>query len=70
MSVKKDYQNVMREAEKQGFTPHKTGRGNKVMMLAPDGVGKVRCAATPTDNRGLYNLIAELRKHGFVWKGH
>ena len=69
MSVKKDYQQVIAEAKKQGFREHKTGRGNKIMLLAPDGVNKVRCAATPSDYKGLGNLISELRKCGFKWKG-
>lgn len=69
MSVKKDYQRVIAEAQKQGFKAHKTGRGSKLMLLAPDGVNKVRCAATPSENRGLDNLISELRKYGFKWKG-
>lgn len=69
MSVKKDYEAVIREAQKQGFRADKTGRGNKLMLLAPDGVNKVRCAATPSDYKGLANLISELRKYGFKWKG-
>ncbi len=70
MSVKKDYQQVVAEAQKQGFKAHKTGKGSKLMLLAPDGVNMVRCAATPSDYKGLNNLIAELRKYGFTWKGH
>lgn len=69
MSLKKDYEAVIKEAVRQGFKAEKTGRGNKLMLLSPDGVGKVRCAATPSDYRGMKNLIAELRKLGFEWKG-
>jgi hypothetical protein len=69
VSVKKDYQLVISEAQRQGFRAHKTGKGSKVMLLAPDGVNKVRCAATPSDYKGLANLISELRKYGFKWKG-
>jgi len=69
VSLKKDYEAVIREAQRQGFRAVKTGRGNKLMLLAPNGVGKIRCAATPSDRRGVDNLIAELRRHGFKWKG-
>ena len=68
MGIKKDYESVIAEAVAQGFRIKK-GKGGKAMLYAPDGVNKVRCAATPSEYRGLQNLISELRKCGFKWKG-
>lgn len=69
MSLKKDYEAVVKEAEKQGFRKVRKGNNSKYMLLAPDGKGKVWCAASPSEYRGLANLISDLRKCGFKWKG-
>jgi hypothetical protein len=69
VSGNKDYNRVIAEAQKQGFRAVKLGKGSKIMLLAPDGVGKIRCAATPSDKRAVDNLVADLRRHGFTWKG-
>lgn len=67
MAGQKDYNAVIAAAVKQGFRVVK--KGSKLMLMAPDGVNKVTCAATPSDHRAVKNLIARLRKFGFVWKG-
>jgi len=39
------------------------------MFFAPDGVNKVTAGGTPSDHRGIDNVLAELRRYGFNWKG-
>ena len=70
VGIRKDYDEVIAAAVAQGFRLGKRGKGGKATLYAPDGVNMVRCAATPSEYRGLPNLISQLRKHGFVWKGH
>jgi len=41
------------------------------MVMSPDGVTKVTIHKTTSDSQhGLENAISEMRKGGFVWKGH
>lgn len=39
------------------------------MFFAPDGINKVTSGGTPGDHRAQANLLAQLRRYGFKWKG-
>jgi hypothetical protein len=55
MSAKKELKEVLKSGHK--------------MYLAPDGVNKVTVPSTPGGGRGMDNMLAELRRYGFWWKG-
>jgi hypothetical protein len=61
----KDTRKVLRAAERQGFEIRTSGTGHP--MIYRDGVFVAKAASTPGDQRGLKNLIAALRRAGFVW---
>ncbi|MCV2395903.1 hypothetical protein OEB99_16430 [Actinotalea sp. M2MS4P-6] len=61
----KDTRKVLREAERQGFTIRTTSDGHP--MVYRGGVFVTKASTTPGDQRSLRNLIAALRRHGFVW---
>lgn len=69
MSVKKELKEVLREAERQGWTVTETGGGH--YKLVPPNKDKpiVYIGKTPSDFRALANIIARMRKSGFAWKG-
>lgn len=60
---------VVKEARSQGWRVEQT-KGNHWRFYAPDGVHIVHGPGTPSVRRSIDNTIAELRKYGFVWKGH
>ena len=68
MSVKKELKEVQKAAEKQGWRIKPLKSGHK-MYLAPDGDNKVTAPGTPSDSRGMDNLLGDLRRYGFEWKG-
>ena len=55
---------VLAAAVEQGWSISDTKKG--VMLLAPDGVGKVTMHATNSDHRALKNLVSIMRRHGYV----
>ncbi len=65
MSAKKDFDQVLKKAERQGFRIERTGKGGKVKIYCPDG-GIVFASATPSDRRAVRNLVSDLRKHGYA----
>jgi hypothetical protein len=67
-SARKELKEVLREAEKQGWKVAYSGKGHP-MLYAPDGKNIVTTGGTPSDHRALANLVARLRRHGFIWKG-
>ena len=54
---------LLQEATEQGWTVIETKKG--VMLLAPDGVGKVVMHGTNSDRRALRNLVSIMKRHGF-----
>ena len=44
-------------------------RKHGVMLMAPDGVGKVTLTSTPSDWRAIHKVVAIMRRYGFVWHG-
>ena len=67
MSKKKELKEVLREAERQGWTV--TSHKGHWKLYAPDGKGIVHIAGTPSDHRNLANTVALMRRYGFRWKG-
>lgn len=67
-SVKKDLKKIVQAAEKQGWRVKMTKNGHW-SFYAPDGENIVHAGGTPSDHRALDNLVAQLRRYGFKWKG-
>lgn len=67
-SAKKELKEIVKAAEKQGWRV-KTLKSGHLMFFAPDGVNKTTTGGTPSDHRAVNNLLAELRRYGFEWKG-
>jgi predicted RNA binding protein YcfA (HicA-like mRNA interferase family) len=61
---KKDFQQLVKQAESQGWVVTKTN-GSHLRWLSPTG-RIVFSTSTPSDKRGLLNTIKELRVGGFV----
>jgi hypothetical protein len=57
---------LIREAERQGWID--ATRLGHTKLRAPDGTTVVM-PRTASDHRSIYNAIAIMRRHGFVWKG-
>lgn len=66
-SAQKELREIIRAAERQGWRAEKRSRHWK--LYSPDGEAIVVAAATPGGGRWKANLIAELRRYGFEWKG-
>jgi predicted RNA binding protein YcfA (HicA-like mRNA interferase family) len=64
--VKKDVRDLVKALEKQGFevTPSRSGH----LIVRLDGRRIATMAGTPSDHRSQLNLLAVLRRAGFVWK--
>lgn len=61
-----DWKRVLQAAREQGWSVRPTKDG--VMLLAPNGTGKVTVHGTPSDFRALRNTIGALRREGgFAW---
>jgi hypothetical protein len=60
---------LVREAERQGWRVEPTKSGHW-RFYAPDGEHIVHASGTPSDHRSLDNLVAQMRRYGFKWKGH
>jgi hypothetical protein len=64
----KEVKEIIRAARRQEWRVKTTKRGH-VQFFAPDGESIVTSSGTPSDPRALANLIAQLRKYEFDWKG-
>lgn len=64
----KEIKEIVKAAEEQGWRVKATKRGH-LMFFAPDGINKVTAGGTPSDYRALANLLSDLRRYGFEWKG-
>ena len=62
----KEVRELVAEAERQGWRVELRPNGHW-RLLAPDGVGMLTVAGTPSDRRWKANSIARMRRHGFVW---
>jgi len=66
--VKKDLKRILAEAERQGWRVE-LQRSRHYKLYAPDGKGLVITGSTPGAPSALRNLIGEMRRCGFEWKG-
>lgn len=64
--MNKEVREVVEEAGLQGWRVEVQSNGH-VRLFAPNGVGMVWVAGTPSDHRWKANTIAKMRRHGFVW---
>ncbi len=62
-SSNKEARELVKEAERQGFTIKEKKSG--WMILTPNGQGSVMIHKTTSDHRGLKNEHARLRRYGF-----
>lgn len=65
MSQAGDVQKVIRNAITQGFKYSKTSGGHH-QLLAPNGHDIIHHSGTPSDHRGFYNFIAQLKRAGYM----
>jgi predicted RNA binding protein YcfA (HicA-like mRNA interferase family) len=64
-----DFRDVVKQAEIQGFVVSRTKKGHW-QFVPPDSTQKIVTAGgTPSDRRAILNLIASLRRAGFLWRG-
>lgn len=61
----KDLRKILKAAEAQGFEIRTTTDGHP--MVYRNGEFVTQSATTPGDRRSRQNLIAALRRKGFVW---
>lgn len=62
----KEVRELVEEATRQGWRCTLRANGH-YQCLAPDHVGMVWIAGTPSDHRWKANTISKLRRHGFAW---
>ncbi len=61
----KDTRKILEAAQRQGFTVTKSKKG--YALIHKDGEFVTKAAQTPSDYRGQRNLVAALRRFGFIW---
>ncbi len=64
----KDLKGIVQAAEEQGWRVEQRSGGH-LFFYAPDGKNIVTSGSTPSDHRALRNLVTQLRRYGFEWKG-
>lgn len=64
----KEVRELVEEAKRQGWRCEGLASGHW-KCLAPDGVGIVWIAGTPSDHRWKRNTVAQMKRHGFVPRG-
>lgn len=62
----KEIRTICRIAKNQGWEVGMTKKCH-VKLIPPGGGTPIISALTPSDWRGIKNLISRLRKHGFVY---
>lgn len=64
--MKKELQDLLSEAQRQGFQRKDTKKG--FQMVPPDPSKPiVTVHKTPSDHRAFRNLVAQFRRSGLVW---
>lgn len=66
--MKKQLKQILKEAKKQGWQVSYTKNGH-MCLKSPTGGQPIYTASTPSDHRGLKNLVAHMRRQGFKWQG-
>jgi predicted RNA binding protein YcfA (HicA-like mRNA interferase family) len=65
-----NFRDVVKDAKRQGFRVTLTKKSHWE-FLPPDPTKEIVIApGTPSDKRSILNLIAQLRRSGFIWRGH
>lgn len=62
---RKDIAKILKALQEQGFEVKMGGRGH--WKIYDDGKLIAVISATPSDGRGVRNVIAVLRRAGFAW---
>jgi len=62
-----DLRDIEKAARAQGWTVTRTSKGHPKFIPPDPSQHIVIGSGTPSDQRALRNLIAELRRQGFVW---
>ena len=65
MMARKDIAKILKALQDQGFEVKMGGRGHW-KIYGDDGL-IITLPATPSDDRGVRNTIAILRRAGFIW---
>jgi hypothetical protein len=66
--VRKDLRRVLAAAERQGWRVE-LGRHGHYKLYPPNGMAVVPTGSTPSAPSALRNLIGQMRRCGFEWKG-
>lgn len=61
-----DTRRLIKALEAQGFDVERTRKGHWLVRNA-DGLAVATIAGTASDHRSLANVIARLRRAGFIW---
>ena len=64
MSTRKDVEQLVQSAEKQGWTVIQVKSGHR-KWLSPNG-GVVFTSFTPSDRKALFRIKKDLKLHGFI----
>lgn len=65
MSQDSDIAKIIKNAQAQGFRYSKTSTGHH-QLYAPNGHDIITHSGTPSDNRGFYNFLADLKRAGYM----
>ncbi len=63
-----DFRDVVKDAKRQGFQVVQTKNGHWRFLPPDKTMNIVIAGGTPSDRRPTLNLVAELRRSGFVWR--
>lgn len=62
-----DLRKIEQAAREQGWRVERTTKGH-IRFVPPDAtMPMVIASGTPSDQRSIKNLIAQLRRSGFIW---
>lgn len=61
-----DIDKLIKAAEQQGWRVDRTRRGHH-RFWPTDGSDPIIHSGTPGDVRAVRNLLARLKRHGFIW---
>ena len=64
MSIKKEVQDLVEQAEKQGWKVVRVNSGHRKWMSPTGSIVFTSC--TPSDNRALFRIKRDLRNNGFI----
>lgn len=62
-----DMRDIERAARDQGWRIERTSAGHLKFLHPDPAQGTVIASGTPGDQRAIKNLLAQLRRRGFIW---